>query len=214
MERSEVAHIVTAAQQPQSLIPAAAQGRRRRPALVISTHHREIQALSDLSPQGNLLRSGFLRDTEVPPGSQFSLGVAGEETEAQPATAVSEFFNQLDEVGGLLHGLAARESDSFNRLRRGRLENRLGDLGWWNVVPLKQVRGFVKAISAVERAALKPDHRPQAWSVCATGGHHRVQEHNQAPPTGPCDAVLDPRRLGGKRPSYVLSSRDRRRGNL
>src|SRR5205823_5324155 len=66
LKRSEVAHIVTAAQQPQSLIPAAAQGRRRRPVLVISTHHREIQTLSDPSPQSNLFRSSFPRDTEVP----------------------------------------------------------------------------------------------------------------------------------------------------
>jgi hypothetical protein len=50
LERSEVTHIVTAAQQSQSLIPAAAQGRRRRPALVVSTHHREIQTLPDSRP--------------------------------------------------------------------------------------------------------------------------------------------------------------------
>jgi hypothetical protein len=49
------------------------------------------------------------------------------------AIALSEFFNQFKEVGGLLHGLAARESDSFNRLRRGHLEDRLGDFGWRRV---------------------------------------------------------------------------------
>ena len=54
---------------------------------------------------------------------------------------VSEFFNQFEEVGSLLHRFAPRESDPFNRFRRVRLEDRLGDLGCQDVLPLKPVCG-------------------------------------------------------------------------
>src|ERR1039457_132811 len=81
----------------------------------------------------------------------------------------------------LLHGLATREGDAFQRLFLACPQNFLNYGINLDILAMKRMTVRVPTANTMEFTTLEKHHCAQAWPISTTGGNERVKQHGRPP---------------------------------
>src|SRR5580698_9384319 len=163
----------------QLLIATGSQRLCPRRELVVTSHYREVEAITNLLPHRRLLRT--LVEGEVPALFEFPNRISREHSKGQRRRCVrfTQSFDQLKHRTCLLHRLAAgkRQTLDFPRVVQGK--DASDDVTSVGRRTFERMARLIPASRTVQIATLKPEHCPPPRTVGAADRKETMNQHRE-----------------------------------